>query len=125
MNDFGPTDHFTPEVTPEVTDQIEGLRTSLLNDLVIALEWTTDQVTDQVAWILTQATNGPVKSAALMPAAGLAHLPHFREKFRTPLIRAGWLAMTDPASPNSPQRRYRITPQGQAWLDSFNALPKS
>lgn len=134
MNDFGPTNHFTQEVTPEVTRdvtiqatiQVEALKTSVLSDLSAALGTPTIQVTIQVAMqvadMLDAAGLAPRKSAVLQRAMGLQSLDHFRRAYRIPLVAAQWLAMTDPASPNSPHQHYTLTPQGQAWLQRFKAL---
>ena len=41
----------------------------------------------------------------------------FRHQVIQPLIQDGWLEMTQPQSPRSPQQKYRLTAQGQALLD--------
>jgi hypothetical protein len=112
----------------QVTMQVEALRTSVLSDLASVLGQPTIQVTIQVAIqvarMLEAVGKQAYKSAVLQRAMGLQSLDHFRRAYRSPLITADWLAMTDPANPNSPQQRYRLTPKGKEWLDHFNALPK-
>jgi ATP-dependent DNA helicase RecG len=114
--------------TPQVTPQVTPLITSVLVELQAALGAPTPQVTPQVATqvasMLEAAGKQPSKSAVLQKAIGLKDLEHFRRRFRTPLVKAQWLAMSDPNSPNSPQQLYALTPIGQAWLDKFNTLPK-
>lgn len=118
----------TVQVTTQVSTQVDALRASLLEDLAAALDAPTMQVTMQVATqvanMLRATETTPQKSAVLQDAMGLSSLEYFRRSYRTPLSQAGWLVRTDPASPNSPQQRYRLTSKGQAWLDTFNTLPK-
>jgi hypothetical protein len=74
--------------------------------------------------MLEAAGKQPSKSAVIQKAIGLKDLELFRRRFRMPLVKAQWLAMSDPNSPNSPQQLYALTSQGKAWLDRFNTLPK-
>lgn len=114
--------------TPQVTPQVESLITNVLEGLQAALGAPTPQVTPQVATqvarMLEAAGEQPSKSVVLQKAIGLKDLEHFRRRFRTPLVKAQWLAMSDPNSPNSPQQLYALAPKGKEWLDRFNTLPK-
>ncbi len=113
----------TVQVAVQVTDQVQALRNSLFQELSAALGIPTDQVTDQVARMLRQTVSTPASTEELMAAAGLAHRPHFRTQYLVPIMQGGWLVRTHP-QPNHPRQRYKLTPQGQAWLDRFNTLPK-
>lgn len=122
----------TPEVTGEVTAQVEALRNSLLMELGLVLGSPTMEVTMQVtmevamqvAALLNVLVEGPQRSKRLQEAMGLRSALHFARAYRAPLLKAGWIAWTNPDSPNSPQQRYRLTPAGKGWLDRFHALPK-
>ena len=77
---------------------------------VVQVLWRpTVQVATHVASILQAAGRQASKSAALQKAIGLKGLEHFRRRFRTPLVKAQWLAMSDPNSPNCPQQLYALT----------------
>ncbi len=113
--------------TIQAAIQVKALKGSLLDELAAALGPATIQVTIQVAiqvaGMLAAAGRAPQKSAVLQRAMGLQSLDYFRRTFRIPLVQAQWLAMTDPDRPNNPNQLYKLTPQGQAWLDRFNTLP--
>ncbi|WP_304825277.1 hypothetical protein [Hydrogenophaga sp.] len=70
---------------------------------------------DQVR-ILAKASNG-VALTELMQVAKRSDRTKFRHQVIQPLIQDGWLEMTHPQSPRSPQQKYRLTAQGQALLD--------
>jgi predicted HTH transcriptional regulator len=117
----------TPDVTMHGAMQADALRNSLLEKLATALAQPTMQGTMQaampVASMLRSASTAERSRDALQEAMGLANRDHFRKQYLVPLMQAGWIDRTlDP--PNHPQQRYRITPQGKAWLDSFNTLTK-
>ena len=77
---------------------------------------------DQVK-ILEKASNGAAL-AGLMAAAKRTNRTKFRDQVIQPLLQDGWLEMTDPASPRSPQQKYRLTAQGKALLEELGKSKK-
>ena len=73
-----------------------------------------DQVTDQVALLLTELRNGPKTAIQLMAAFGLSHRPTFRNNYIRPALDAGLVEMTHPESPTARNQKYRLTARGQA-----------
>ncbi|PLR37980.1 cell filamentation protein Fic [Chimaeribacter californicus] len=63
----------------------------------------------------------PLKSAELMPLTGLRHRPTFRKNVLEPALSAGWVAMSHPDSPRSPQQRYHLTAAGERLLSTLPA----
>ncbi len=49
-------------------------------------------------------------------ALGLKHEGHFREACPIPALRAGTIEMTIQDKPRSSKQRYRLTPEGSAYL---------
>jgi ATP-dependent DNA helicase RecG len=96
------------EVTGEVTGEVSGEVTGEV----------TDQVTTEIARLLAAAAQGEHTRNALQEALGLKHTPHFRQAFLLPALEAGLIEMTLPDKPRSSKQRYRLTPQGQRWLDT-------
>jgi len=47
-----------------------------------------------------------------MRALKLARRPTFRKNYLHPALAAGWIEMSNPASPRSPVQRYRRTKRG-------------
>lgn len=72
---------------------------------------------DQVK-ILEKASSGAAL-ADLMAVAKRTNRTKFRDQVIQPLLQDGWLEMTDPASPRSPQQKYRLTEQGKALLQEL------
>lgn len=115
----------TSDATPFLEFMLQALHTALLtlhhdtnSDLV------GDPVSDQVERLLRSLVpakgkaNKELTSEALMQALGLKHKPTFRKNYLSPAMAKGWVAMTDPDSPNSPQQRYRLTEAGLRWTES-------
>ena len=73
-----------------------------------------DQVTDQVARLLTELRGGPRSAAEVMAALGLSHRPTFRDNYIHPALEAGLVEMTRPESPTARNQRYRLTASGRA-----------
>ena len=78
----------------------------------------TGEVTAEIARLLTAAAQGEHSRNALQEALALKHTPHFRQAFLLPALEAGLIEMTLPDKPRSSKQRYRLTPQGQRWLDT-------
>jgi len=69
---------------------------------------------DQVQ-ILAKASAGAALTE-LMAIDGRTNRTKFRDQVIKPLLEQGWLEMTLPDKPTSSQQKYRLTPQGAAWL---------
>lgn len=79
-------------------------------------------ISPPVAALLTALyRNPPLKSAELMPLTGLRHRPTFRKNVLEPALAAGWIAMSHPDSPRSPQQRYRLTAAGERLAAALRA----
>ena len=68
--------------------------------------------------ILEKASSGAAL-AYLMAVAKRSNRTKFRDQVINPLVEEGWLEMTDPDSPRSPQQKYRLTEQGKALLEEM------
>ena len=77
---------------------------------------------DQVK-ILEKASSGAAL-ADLMAVAKRSNRTKFRDQVINPLVEEGWLEMTDPDSPRSPQQKYRLTEQGKAQLEKMGKSKK-
>lgn len=60
----------------------------------------------------------PRDRASIQARLGLRDPRNLRQRYLTPAITFGWLAMTDPEHPNSPVQKYRTTVEGVAYLQS-------
>jgi len=103
----------------EATPFVEFMLQALLRALAEAVHsdyltvQVTDQVTDQVKRLLEVLAQTPEqRSSELMARLELTHRPSFRSTYLAPALAAGWVEMTDPASPRSPAQRYRLTEKG-------------
>ena len=52
----------------------------------------------------------------MQQALGLTHMGHFRTMYLLPALQAGLIEMTIPDKPSSRNQRYRLTPEGRAFL---------
>jgi len=59
----------------------------------------------------------PLSIAELMKIAGRSNRTKFRKSIINPLLRAEFLEMTEPDSPNSPTQKYHTTEKGQAAIN--------
>ena len=87
-------------------------------------EQVTDQVTVQVADQVSEeirrlllVVRGEMTGRELQAALNLRGRVNFRQKYLTPALSAGLIAMTIPDKPNSRLQKYRLTEQGHAWLE--------
>ena len=71
----------------------------------------TPQVTPQVARLLGVLI-GELSRDELMAALNLRDRKSFRERYLAPALADGLIEMTQPATPNSPGQRYRLTEMG-------------
>ena len=91
---------------------------------VVATPGVTMEVTMEVATLLA-AVDGEMPRQALQAALGLKNADHFRRAYLVPAIAAGCLEMTLPDHPTSRLQRYRLTDQGQHWLQRRQASDQS
>jgi len=77
-----------------------------------------EHVTEQVLQLL-RACRGEQSRAHLMDAVGLTHREHFREAYLVPALAVGYLEMTIPDKPKSSRQKYRLTPAGHTFLNTF------
>lgn len=110
------------DATPFLEFMLQALHTALLTmHHDTHSDPADDPVSDQVERLLrTLASHkGEAKkglgSEALMQALGLKHKPTLRKNYLAPAMAQGWVVMTAPDSPNSPQQRYRLTEAGRQW----------
>jgi ATP-dependent DNA helicase RecG len=54
--------------------------------------------------------------AELMAIAGRSNRTKFRDQVLKPLLEAGWMEMTIPEKPTSPNQKYRISDNGRSIL---------
>ncbi|MCP9895387.1 hypothetical protein KBZ20_16605 [Vulcanococcus limneticus Candia 3F8] len=77
-----------------------------------------EHVTEQVLQLL-RACRGEQSRAELMDAVGLTHREHFREAYLVPALAMDYLEMTIPDKPKSSRQKYRLTPAGHTFLNTF------
>ena len=65
-------------------------------------------------WRIVERCDAPRRLAELMDALGVAHRGYFKKRHLDPLIRAGLVAMTNPANPRASGQRYVLTEAGAA-----------
>ncbi|MFO7747124.1 MAG: putative DNA binding domain-containing protein [Orrella sp.] len=77
----------------------------------------TGEVTGEVERLL-RAVVGEMSRQQIQSALGLKGEDHFRTAYLKPALIANVIEMTLPDKPRSSKQRYRLTPQGQRWLDT-------
>ena len=65
-------------------------------------------------WRIIERCGAPRRLAELMDALGVANRGYFKKRHLDPLIRAGIVAMTNPANPRAAGQRYVLTEAGAA-----------
>ena len=69
---------------------------------------------DKVAYdLLKQLSGGPKRPAELRAALGIASANFFTARYLTPLAKAGYISLENPASIHSPLQRYRLQAKGR------------
>jgi len=86
---------------------------SALKDACLEIQ-ETDHVTDHVRNLLATMGNSPLSVWELMEGLKMNHRPTFRKNYLIPALKAGFVEMTDPNSPKSPQQKYRLTQKGRS-----------
>ena len=90
---------------------IEFMLRMILEALDAGAPQATPQVTPQVARLLGVLV-GELSRYELMAALNLCDRKSFRERYLAPALSDGLIEMTQPARPNSPGQRYRLTEMG-------------
>jgi len=72
--------------------------------------------TEQVRCLLLCLQHGPLGTREVMKCVGLNHQPTFIYDYLQPAIQVGFVEMTQPDSPKSPNQKYRLTAKGNALL---------
>ena len=75
-----------------------------------------DQVSDQVAVLISTLEQAELTANHLMQALGLSHRATFRSNYLNPALQGGWVERTQPDAPRSPTQRYRLSARGKRWL---------
>ncbi|NUN08322.1 MAG: hypothetical protein HUU54_04020 [Ignavibacteriaceae bacterium] len=85
------------------------------------IEQPTEQLAGEVAGEVTREVervllimNREMKRAEMQVLLQLKHDDFFRTNYLLPALHAGYLKMTEPDSPTSPNQRYRLTTKGMA-----------
>jgi len=93
---------------------------TVIRDAVLGMTMTaeqvTEQATEQVTLLLRAMGQGANSARELMATLNLSHRPTFLYTYLQPALAAGWIEMTNPASPRSPRQRYRLTEKGRGIL---------
>ena len=79
-------------------------------------EHVTEQVTEQVTSLVICLEDKSLGRREAMQCIGISSRPTFVYDYLQPAIQAGLVEMTQPDSPKSPTQKYRLTPQGRAFL---------
>ena len=99
------------ESTPFVAFMLDTILHALRSPAVT--DQAGDQVSDQVARLITALKDGPKTTAEIMAKLGLSHRPTFRDNYMRPAISAGLVEMTRSESPTAKNQQYRLTARGQ------------
>ena len=108
----------TGESTPFITFMLEVILEALR--VPAPSDQAGDQVTDQVARLLTALREGPKTATELMADLGLSHRPTFRKNYLRPAMSAGLVEMTRPGSLSAKNQKYRLSPRGRRtrrWVE--------
>jgi len=76
-----------------------------------------EQVTEQVARLLACLEERPLGTKDAMQCLGLSHRPTYLYEYLKSAIGAGFVQMTQPASPKSPTRKYCLTKKGRRYRE--------
>lgn len=81
-----------------------------------ATDYVTDQATDQVGELIKRlilVLSGEKNRQELMDYLDLKHVPSFRESYLNPALDLGYIELTIPDTPKSPNQKYRLTVKGK------------
>ena len=80
-----------------------------------------EQVSAQVKLLLNWLNNKePQKLATIMTGLALKHRATFKKNYITPALTNGFIALTHPDSPRSPQQKYFLTALGERFISENN-----
>ena len=108
------------ESNPFIDFMLEILLDAVRLPQLSASDQETDQVSDQVARLLTALRKGPGTTTELMKEMGLSHRPTFRKNYLHPAISMGLIEMTRPESPTARNQKYRLTSHGRRVQEAGN-----
>ena len=98
------------QVTDQVTGQAAGQAAGQVTGQVTGQA--TGQVEEGIRRVIL-VIFGNMKSSEIQDALGLKHREYFRDNYLIPSMNEGYLEMTIPDKPNSPNQQYRLTVKGQ------------
>jgi len=101
----------TLKTTGEVTGQATGQPTGQATGQVTGQA--TGQVEESIRRVLLVIFD-EMKSSEIQSALQLKHREYFRDNYLIPAMENGYIEMTIPETPNHPDQRYRLTPNGIA-----------
>jgi ATP-dependent DNA helicase RecG len=81
------------------------------------IEETGEQVTEQVARLLTCLKERPLGTKDAMQCLGLSHRPTYLYEYLKPAIGAGFVQMTQPDSPKNSTQKYCLTEKGRRYRE--------
>ena len=110
----------TAEVTAEVTGQVIGQVTGHVEGEAGPPQEVTGEAageaageaTGEVVRLLRALQTGPLSRSEAQSALNLSGEANFRVRYLEPSLRLGFVGMTIPDKPSSPNQRYRIKPLG-------------
>jgi len=96
--------------TPFIEFMLAMIRNALQE--LIATEQVGEQVTEQVARLLSAMEKIPLSAQEIMAKLGLKHRPTFLYSYLRPALDAGLIEMTRPDAPRARNQKYRKTAKG-------------
>jgi len=85
---------------------------SVICRFALVLNSTTEQVTEQVLFLIQVMETTYYAASELRLKVGVKHQPSFLYNYLQPAISLGLIEMTQPNSPKSPTQKYYLTPKG-------------
>jgi len=111
-----PENDYFPQVREPQAAYTAGRESGNLAALPRQLDGLTAQVTAQVTAQAILFCTRPRSAREIMSLLGLKHPKTFRLNYLKPLLESGWLAMTLPGKPTSPNQKYRTGAKGRTLL---------
>ncbi|MBK9401751.1 MAG: transcriptional regulator [Bacteroidetes bacterium] len=102
--------------TDQATDQAPGKlqRRNSINSDPLSVQ-PSDQPADQVDELIKRlilVISRTKSRPELMKILDMRHIPNFRDNYLRPALEAGFIEMTEPDKPNTPNQKYRLTESG-------------
>jgi len=111
-----PENDYFPQVREPQAAYTAGRESGNLAALPRQLDGLTAQVTAQVTAQAILFCTRPRSAREIMSLLGLKHPKTFRLNYLKPLLESGWLEMTLPGKPTSPNQKYRTGAKGRTLL---------